>query len=241
MPRHAAFCVSERPFVVWSDDVTRDNRSFLESIDSGFYFRAAGLLMGSGSSESDTDDDDDQTRKDVSSLARMLWHHGIETLVMLLGAYIQAPHAVHAYFQKCKTEDATWIARTILSGERPVYNKINDVPFTLSNLLMGLHLRAGWPDRDATVNKFEQVLAGILSDFAEEEHRWEYNSIKHGLRATHGRFALMAGPRRHMAFPRRLRLCIRLAIRATPASSRWQGRSRMPRNRLRRSTSTWRK
>jgi hypothetical protein len=36
-------------------------------------------------------------------------------------------------------------------------------------------------------------LRGILSGFADEKHRWEYNSIKHGLRATHGRFALAVG------------------------------------------------
>lgn len=75
----------------------------------------------------------------------------------------------------------------------PPYNKINDVPFSLSNLLMGLHVRAGWTDCEATVGKFEQALVGILSDFAGDEHRWEYNSIKHGLRASHGRFALLAG------------------------------------------------
>ncbi|MGH6895503.1 MAG: hypothetical protein ACREJ5_03005 [Geminicoccaceae bacterium] len=33
----------------------------------------------------------------------------------------------------------------------------------------------------------------ILSGFADKRHRWEYNSIKHGLRATHGCFALAVG------------------------------------------------
>lgn len=115
MPSGAPFCVIERPFVVWSNDITRDNRAFLKSIDSDFYFRTAHLLIASGESEGD----EDQVRKDASSLARMLWHHGTETLVMLLGAYIQAPYAVHAYFQKCRTEDAICIAQMILSGVCP--------------------------------------------------------------------------------------------------------------------------
>ena len=92
------FCVIDRAFVVWSDDVERDNKSFLENVDSFFYIRASREFIG-------TDDDmvpvgeidQDQARKDVSSLARMLWHHGTEMLVMLLGAYVQAPDAAYAY------------------------------------------------------------------------------------------------------------------------------------------------
>jgi len=33
----------------------------------------------------------------------------------------------------------------------------------------------------------------MLSDYVDEKHRAEYNSIKHGLRASHGRFALAVG------------------------------------------------
>ncbi len=61
------------------------------------------------------------------------------------------------------------------------------------NLLRGIHRCAGWADLDDTVCKFECVLRDILSGFADKRHRWEYNSIKHGLRATHGCFALAVG------------------------------------------------
>jgi hypothetical protein len=33
----------------------------------------------------------------------------------------------------------------------------------------------------------------MLSDYIDEKHRAEYNSIKHGLRASHGRFELAVG------------------------------------------------
>jgi hypothetical protein len=190
----APFCVIDRPFVVWSNDIERDNKGFLESVDSFFYIRAVHELIGADDDAAlERDLDEDQTRKDVSSLARMLWHHGAETLVMLLGAYVQAPNAVHAYVLKCRTEDAIRIARFLLRGERPAYNRISDAPFTMLNLLRGIHRCAGWADLDDTVSKFERVLREILSGFADERHRWEYNSIKHGLRATHGRFALAVG------------------------------------------------
>jgi hypothetical protein len=187
------FCVVDRPFIVWSDDVERDNKSFLASLDSFFYIRAVRELIGTDGDAALETDLDDQTRKDVSSLARMLWYHGAETLVMLLGAYVQAPNAVHAYVLKCRTEDAVSIARFLLRGERPAYNRINDAPFTILNLLRGIHRCAGWADLDDTIRKFERLLREVLSGFADEMHRCEYNSIKHGLRATHGPFALAVG------------------------------------------------
>jgi len=193
------FCVLERPFMLWGDDLAIDNVHFLERIDAALYYRTAhNLLSGSGTPAGDdqgTDDQEreDEDRKDVSSLSRLLWHHGIETLVMMLGAYMQAPTVAHAYFLKCKTEDAVSLARLLLDERRPRYSKLSGTPFTLVNLLNGIHLCAGWADRDVIVERFARALRGMLRAYADEEHRWEYNSIKHGLRASHGRFGLAIG------------------------------------------------
>jgi hypothetical protein len=178
--------------VVWSDDVERDLDEFLTSVDADFYDRTARALI-EASSDGLSDEAEDLWRKDASSQSRLLWHHGIETLVMMLGAYVQAPGAVHAYFLKCRTEDALELARALLQGKRPAQNRITDAPFTLVNLLKGIHLSAVWRDVDDTLEKFARALGDILRSFAREEHRWEYNSIKHGLRAHHGKFGLAIG------------------------------------------------
>lgn len=197
--RSVPFCVIERPFMVWSADPTGDNADFLDRIDAELYHRTAHLLLA-GPDASAADDPapedpeaGDQGRRDVSSLSRLLWHHGVETLVMMLGAYMQAPAAAHAYFLKCRTEDAVSLARLLLEERRPRYSRLSDTPFTLVNLLNGIHLCAGWADREVVVGRFSRVLRGMLGDYADEEHRWEYNSIKHGLRASHGRFGLAVG------------------------------------------------
>lgn len=193
------FCVLEKPFMVWSHDVRGDNMHFLEHVDADLYYRAAhniiagGELDEEGGAQARQESSDDQDRKDVSSLSRMLWHHGIETLVMMLGALIQAPGAAHAYFLKCKTEDATALAGYLLREERPKYNRLNDAPFTLVNLLNGIHLCANWPNRDERVERLARALRVMLREFTREQHRWEYNSIKHGLRASHGQFGLAIG------------------------------------------------
>lgn len=61
------------------------------------------------------------------------------------------------------------------------------------NLLNGIHLYAGWDARDAIVERFARAFGSMLHAYASEQHRWEYNSIKHGLRASHGRFGLAVG------------------------------------------------
>lgn len=195
------FCVLKRPFVVWSDDVDRDCLEFLGRIDVEFYDRAARDIVNNLRDENphEIDEKSSQNQRgnnrhqdDVSSIVRLLWHHGIETLVMLIGAYIQAPAAVHAYFIKCRTEDTLEIAKSLLYGRRPEYNRTNDADFNLENLLRGLHLSAPWSDKEVTIKRFTQALYAMLASFTSEEHRLEYNSIKHGLRASHGQFAIMA-------------------------------------------------
>lgn len=193
------FCVIEKPYMIWAADVRADNEHFLNSLDADLYYRMAHNIIGAPQPDEEaedaaTDEDgDDQDRKDVSTLSRLLWHHGMETLVMLLGAYIQAPSAVHAYFLKSKTEDAVQMAGFLAREECPKYHRLEGAPFSLVSLLNGIHRCAGWQQHDTIVERFARALRYMLSDYVDEKHRAEYNSIKHGLRASHGRFALAVG------------------------------------------------
>jgi hypothetical protein len=123
----------------------------------------------------------------------MLWHHGVETLVMLLGAYMQAPRAAHAYVLKCKTENVVEIGEILLQERLPKYHRLTNAEFTLANLMRGIHRCSGWADLDDMTERFTDALRRMLADFTTDKHRWEYNAIKHGLRASHGGFSLAAG------------------------------------------------
>ena len=180
--------------MIWGHDLAIDNANFLERMDANLYFRTAHGIIARPDADSVGDTpDDDQNRKDVSSLSRLLWHHGIETLVMVLGAYMQAPSVAHAYLLKCKTEDATQLARLLLNDTKPRYNRLAGAALSLTSLLNGIHRSAAWPDHDTVIARFARALRNMLRDYADEKHRWEYNSIKHGLRAIHGRFAIAFG------------------------------------------------
>lgn len=194
------FCIIEKPYAIWAPDVRADNEKFLTRLDTRFYERMArSIVEDFHSSECDTPTPADveqsyQERRDVSTLARLLWHHGMETLVMLLGAYIQATAAVHGYFLKCKTEDAVRIAGYLLREERPRYHRLNDVPFALSALLTGIYQQTGCSAGDVDVVRLTEALRSMLNDYVRDSHRAEYNSIKHGLRASHGIFSIALAP-----------------------------------------------
>jgi hypothetical protein len=194
-----SFCVVEKPYMLWGHSLADDNARFLKRIDADLYYRTAHKLVAEPDKgetcEDDPTYDDDEGRKDISSLSRLMWHHGVETLVMLLGAYMQAPQAVMGYFLKCKTEDTVEIGQLLLTDEQPKYSHLAGAPFTLLNLLNGIHDCARWPGSDTAqvVDRFARALRNMLGAFTRQEHRWEYNSVKHGLRASHGRFSLAVG------------------------------------------------
>jgi hypothetical protein len=193
------FCVIEKPYMIWAADAPADNEHFLKCLDANLYYRMAHNIIGANQPHEEAKQpatknvEGDQDRKDVSTLSRLLWHHGVETLVMLLGAYIQAPSAVHAYFLKSKTEDAVQMANLLLLEESPKYHRLEGAPFSLVSLLNGIHRCAGWQQHDVILERFARALRYMLSDYVDDNHRAEYNSIKHGLRASHGRFALAVG------------------------------------------------
>jgi hypothetical protein len=186
--------------MLWGHDPKGDNLHFLERVDADLYYRTTHNILGGdygkdaeAAEAAGGEDGEKQARKDVSSLSRLLWHHGMEALVMMLGAYMQAPSASHAYFLKCRTEDAEKIAGLLLSEERPKYHRLIGDKFSLRLLLEGIHNRVHWDDRDKAIDRWERALRDMLHEYADEQHRWEYNSIKHGLRASHGTFALAGG------------------------------------------------
>lgn len=184
------FCVLERPYAYWGRDVVEENTQFLVGLDGLVYYRTAQMLIHELPEDRE---DDDKGRKDISSLARLLWHHGLETLVMLLGAFIQAPTAAKGYFLKCQSHDVRELTRLLVREQLPRYNRVEETDFTISALVAGLHRWTGWDNIETIVERQSFALRRMLADFEKPQQRFEYNSIKHGFRANHGRFALAMG------------------------------------------------
>jgi hypothetical protein len=192
-PSSAAFRVIDRPYVLWSYDPRNENIEFLDSIDSDFYQRTVQTLFCDDEGNLRIDLENGDARKDISSLARLIWNQGLETLVMLLGAYVQAPFAVHGFFLKCENKDCRQIASYLLAGRIPESNCLSLPQFDFDAFVRGIHAGTVWVNDEATMSNFSRSLRCLLREYTRNDLREEYNSIKHGLRAHHGRFALSFG------------------------------------------------
>ena len=200
-PFSSPFRVIDQPYVIWSHDPAKENLDFLGSIDSDFYERTVQTFFLSDDGCLRFDSENNEARKDVSSLARLLWNHGLETLVTLLGAYVQAPHAVHGFFLKCENKDCRKIAIYLLSGQIPESNFLVQSEFDFLAFVRGIHARSPWVDDEPTMGSFARALMEMLSEYDRDDHRAEYNSIKHGLRARHGRSAIAFGLQESIGIP----------------------------------------
>ena len=200
-PFSSPFRVIDKPYVIWSHDPAAENMDFLGSIDSDFYERTVQTFFCDDDGNLRFDSENNEARRDVSSFARLVWNHGLETLVTLLGAYVQAPHAVHGFFLKCENKDCRKIASYLLSGQIPESNFLVRSEFDFLAFVRGIHARSPWINDEPTMRNFACALSEMLSEYDRDDLRAEYNSIKHGLRARHGRFAIALGLQESIGIP----------------------------------------
>lgn len=195
------FRVNDKPYVVWSNEPARENIEFLRSIDCGFYQRTVQNTFCDSEGFLRFASDDYEARKDYSSFARLIWNHGLETLTTLIGAYIQAPHVVYGFFLKCQNADCRKIANYLLTGQIPRDNCLDRLEFDFTGFVRGTHLRAPWAADENTNSHLSRALQDLLRAYDRDDHRAEYNSIKHGLRAHHGRSAIAIGTQEALGIP----------------------------------------
>lgn len=198
MPESYPFCVLERPYVLWTYRLATERDAFLNSIDAEFYDRAVFLMVDPPDGVEASKEPD---QPDNSQLLRLLWHHGMETLIMLLGAFMQAPSAPHAYFIRCKTEDVAQLAGSLATEEPLRYVRLKYDTFSIAGLLALVHECTPWADREVTIEHYRTSLVDMLGDFIMSQSRWEYNAIKHGLRTRHGPFLMRAGVEHEYGVP----------------------------------------
>ena len=181
----------DKPYAVWGSDLATTNRQFLDSMDAEFYQRTAVSIIESFGGEEALDDPDKiNERKDTSTLTRLLWHHAAETLAMTIGACVQAPDAVHAYFLRCRTEDVIQLAQLISKDSLPKLNRFEKNDASVNDLMQWVFSLCR---EEVHAERFVQSICQIYSMFTEKSHRAEYNSIKHGLRVSHGALQLRIG------------------------------------------------
>lgn len=172
---HFTFVVNDEPYSLWDPDPARRTKEFLDSIDPGFFSYLA---------ESHAENlDSGEHKRRVATAARMAYLHGIETLMTLVGAAVQAPQAPYAWVWLAKTDLLRAVVERISKGDATLHTELVQWDRTWEGLAQRVFSHCpqekGWPKTAEAFGKLWRVFAG---EFLDEMNQLEYNSLKHGFR-----------------------------------------------------------
>ncbi len=172
-----AFTVGDKPYCAWYGKGTTE--AFLRGIDTQYFQYLAETHAQSF--------DGEHKEKAVIALVTA-YHHGLETLFMLLFATLQAPNCIVGWLLKCESNGLQKFVKGASAGELPFIWKWKlekDSWEGISGLINGMVFN-GRDDCIKMQECFARVWEKLASDYTEKYFKDEYNSFKHGFRASIG-------------------------------------------------------
>jgi hypothetical protein len=183
--QHAIFVVGNVPHAVWERDLRDRNLEYLRQLDEECFEYLARVHV-------EAIDSADGSRAALA--LRAAYHHAIETLMVLLGATVQAPHCYPGWVQKAKTEAVRAVVRSLCQLEPPIESVLRIPGPTLDSLADEIFRYAGWGDENAdTAARFARGWYRLAHEWLDQNNINEYNGIKHGLRLKQGGFSIAVG------------------------------------------------
>jgi len=168
----------------WDRDIDHVNRQFLETIDVRFWYYTAQLHAARLDSE-------DELRAAIA--LRQNYYHALETFFTLVAALVQAPNAVPAFIPKCSTRDLRGIIEAI-QRKQQIDSPWHFERFDWELIASIVHSGTWTTDQPLELNQsFANAWRALASAFLRKDSQDEYNSIKHGFRASSGGFVLAIG------------------------------------------------
>jgi hypothetical protein len=183
---HYPFATHRTPHCVWDGDLAERSRRFLLSLDPGYFQYQAEVYRDRLLAKPD------DVRAALS--LRTAYLHGLESVVSLIGAILQAPRAIPGWILRCSTKDLIGLVREIDQG-KVHYLEVKLPSCTWLDVSRFVHdVKGDDTERQAIVVGFAETWAGFARDFLSDELRAEYNSIKHGFRVRPGGFSMRVRP-----------------------------------------------
>jgi hypothetical protein len=177
------FVVNDEPYCIWELDILERNREFLNGIDTEYFDYVLKVHVEAN----------DEKRASIA--LRTTLHHAIETMFSLIGAYIQAPDCVYAWIAKCTNKDLREVVKKIGDFQNNLFTKLKLEKISwdhVSESVFRCYLPGTEKNRQ-TVQSFASFWKRLASEYIDQTHIDEYNSIKHGFRIRSGGFALAIG------------------------------------------------
>ena len=113
---NSVFAVLDAPYCVWDLAIRERNLAFLEGLDPEYFDYIAKMALDGL--------DDDENRNRAALLMRQGFHHGLETLFSLLGAFVQAPDCVYGWVLKCNPGDSRKLVERVNAGDGSLPRKL---------------------------------------------------------------------------------------------------------------------
>ena len=184
----ALFAVVDEPYLLWEEDIRVKALEFLDSIDPGYFE----FLARQGVQYLD----DGNQGKHSAAACRIGFFQGAETLLLLIGALLQAPHSPQAFVALCKTDQLREL-RNRITLEQPLELLAPRLPkLSWEAVARLVHAKASSdPEKVATLAAgFASFWRRLAEECAESTQIEEYNSLKHGFRVGHGGIQIDIGP-----------------------------------------------
>jgi hypothetical protein len=185
-PQYSIFAVDDVAYCVWDWDLKTLNLDFIDSIDHKYFEYSASTHVENLEGEN---------KHRAATALRSSYHHALEILFALICAGLQAPDCVIGWIQKYQPSQLRRMVSSISKGNPGFQPKLKIEKITWDSIAFHF-IRCSYPDANKTAETkqlFGKLWSLFAIEFIDEYSVWEYNSIKHGFRASPGGFALEVG------------------------------------------------
>jgi hypothetical protein len=185
MAGHVMFYVHDRPQVWWDWELSSKNLAFLRGVDADYYTHVveahAPYLEG-------------DSRMQAAAALRLAYSQGLETLMALLCAAMQAPQCVVGWMLSYRDSDLQSMVRSVSSRHRTIVLPPFQ-PATWDSVAKHVHSGVAWDKekKACLAQGFGRLWSRFAGDYLDELGRQEYNALKHGTRPRLGGFQLAIG------------------------------------------------
>lgn len=194
--QYLRFVVGDTPYCIWDWDLREQNLSFLDSIDPDFFFHMAEVNVASLNEEN-------ENSRHAALALRLFYSHGLETLLSLLGAAVQAPECVVGWLSLYRERHLKMVIDSLFHHQ-PLLSRLSLDPPGWESLSNVVHRFIVLEDKEKE-SKIKQGFASfwkrLAANYSRKETHHEYNSIKHGLRARSGGYTLRMRREKELGVP----------------------------------------
>lgn len=173
MSDNVVYAIDDELYCYWAASRTESAMQFLDSLDSGYFAFVAdqgGACLGNPTLE----------KRSAASM-RIAFFQGTETLLLLLGAFAQAPGCPQAWMVECKPPQLREVTRKITDGGTLLH--LNDLLNAASwtSVADAVLRTSGQKEMAGLGPRFARFWQQLAHTYLRREFDDEYNALIHGI------------------------------------------------------------